>query len=133
MGRNALDILAKHGIEVTEEDLEHSGVKGMRWGRRKKRDSEDDDGPPKPSIKDLTDDELRSKINRLKMEKEFASLTAREVNVGKKIVGGILLDIGKQIAKEYVTSKANQRIYGHPGGIKAALAAAEAATKAVTK
>jgi predicted O-linked N-acetylglucosamine transferase (SPINDLY family) len=132
MGNTAANILTAHGVEFTEDELAQSGVKGMRWGRRKKQSSSEDSRdaePSKPRVKDMSDDDLRSAINRLKMEKEFATLTTPQVNAGKKLVGKMLLDIGQQIAKEYVIAQANRSIYGHPGGMKAALAAAEAAAK----
>jgi hypothetical protein len=132
MGNTTADILTAHGVEFSEDELAHYGKLGMRWGRRKKSSSSEDSGsaePAKPRVKDMSDDDLRSAINRLKMEKEFATLTTPQVNAGKKLVGKMLLDIGQQIAKEYVTAQANKSIYGHPGGMKAALAAAEAAAK----
>jgi hypothetical protein len=102
----------------------------MRWGKRNKRSSsESDAGPHKPSIKDMSDDELRTAINRIKLERELVTLTAPQVSAGRKIAGNLLLDVGKTLAKEYVTAQANRKIYGHPGGLKAALAVAEAAAK----
>ena len=46
MGRSVVDILAEHGVKLTDEELEHSGVKGMRWGKRKKQDSSEADSAP---------------------------------------------------------------------------------------
>lgn len=109
MGRNAADILAGHGIRIEDDELEHAGVKGMKWGRRKKSSSDDSDsGPPKPDVKKMTDDELRSAINRIKMEKEFSKLSAPEVNRGRKIVAELLLDVGKQQAKSYLNRQVEE-------------------------
>ncbi len=132
MGRNINDIFVEHGITLSEEELEHSGVKGMRWGRRKKKSSSEssdsDSGPPKPHVKTMTDDELKSAINRIKLEREFNKLTAPEVSRGRKIVGEILLEVGKKHAKDYVDRKATELIVG--GGAKALLkAAAKASAK----
>lgn len=135
MGISAADVLAEHGIEVEEETLEHYGVPGMKWGRRKaaqrkaKKEARIQTEMERLSVKTMSDDELKAKINRLKLEKEFQSLTTPEINRGQKIVGGILSDVGKSLAKEYVTAQANKRIYGNVGGLKAAVAAAEAAAK----
>ena len=38
----------------------------------------------KQSIKDMSDTELRQKLNRLQMEKQYDQLTKEEVNKGKK-------------------------------------------------
>lgn len=109
MGRDINDIFVKHGITLSEDELEHAGVKGMRWGKRKKKStsesSEEDSGPPKPSVKKMTDDELKSAINRIKLEREFAKLTAPEVSRGRKIVAELLLDVGKQQAKNYLNKQ----------------------------
>jgi hypothetical protein len=103
MGRTINDFLTDVGIEVSEDELAHYGVKGMRWGKRKKHSPSDSTPePPRPDIKKMTDEELRSAINRIKMEKEFSKLTAPEVNRGRKIVGEMLLDVGKQQAKAYL-------------------------------
>lgn len=131
MGRSVKSILAEHGVALTEEELEHSGVKGMRWGRRKKRDSSDSDsGPSKPSIKDMSDDDLKKAIARLKMEKEFTTLTAPQVSAGRKIVANLLLEVGKQQAKDYLNREITKLIVG--GGVKGAvkLATKGAATNA---
>ena len=119
MGRSASDILSKHGITlIPEDELAHYGVLGMRWGKRKNSDkssssssdkktessSKKDEAPKKPDVKKMSDDELRSAINRLKMEREFAQLTAPEVSQGRKIVGEILREVGKQQAKNFINS-----------------------------
>lgn len=126
MGRTVNDILAGHGIGIADEELEHAGVKGMRWGKRKKKSSSDsDDGPKKPDVKKMSDDELRSAINRIKMEKEFKKLTAPEVSRGRQIVGKILLEVGQEVGKEYVKRKATQMVF--EGGAKVAVGVAKAA------
>lgn len=131
MGRNSADILAQHGIVADEETLEHYGVPGMKWGKRRaaRKEARIQNEVERLSVKTMTDEQLKSRINRLKLEKEFNTLTSPEINQGRKIVGGILADVGKSLAKEYVTAQANKRIYGNIGGLKAATAAAEAALK----
>jgi hypothetical protein len=130
MGRDINDILIKHGITLSEDELEHAGVKGMRWGRRKQKSSSDDSdadsGPPKPSVKTMTDDELKSAINRIKMEKEFTKLTAPEVSRGRKLVAEILLDVGKTQAKNHLNRKVESFLVN--GGAKALVTAAAKAS-----
>jgi hypothetical protein len=126
MGRSAADILIEHGVGITDEELGHAGVKGMRWGRRKKKSSSgEDSGPPKPNVKTMSDDDLRNAINRIKMEKEFAKLTAPEVSRGRQIVGKMLLEVGQEVGKEYVKSHAKRLIL--EGGTKGAIAVAKSA------
>lgn len=112
MGRTVSDILGQHGITLSEDELEHAGVKGMRWGRRKKKSSSESDdadsGPPKPNVKTMSDDDLKAAINRIKLEREFTKLTAPEVNRGRKIVGELLLEVGKQQAKSYLNRQVEE-------------------------
>ena len=67
----------------TYNDLYHFGVKGMKWGIRRNRkpkitenDYHDDykRAHKKESVKVLSDNELRSRINRLQMESQYSKL-----------------------------------------------------------
>lgn len=135
MGRSATDILAQHGIGLTEEELEHAGVKGMKWGRRKKerKAAAAEREADIAKIKTMSDDELKSKINRIKLEKEYKKLTSPEISEGRKIVGEILKDYGKQQAKAYLNANGEALL---KGGLKKVLkstvkAAAPAAARQV--
>lgn len=93
---------------MNEEDyLVHYGVLGMRWGHRKVNSSSNGSGRAKKgsiaskysgktkktrktNIKKLSDEELRSKIRRLEMEKRYRDLKKDEVSEGRKLVGEIL-------------------------------------------
>lgn len=126
MGGNINDIFMKHGITLSDDELEHAGVKGMRWGQRKRAKAVKKEAEAaKPKVKDMSDDELKSRINRIKLEKEFAKLTAPEVSRGRKIVGEILTDVGKQQAKNYLNKNIEQlMIGGIKGTVKVAAKAA---------
>ena len=83
--------------------LEHHGVLGMKWGVRrtpaqlgrgkssssKKTTSDDSHEDYKKahsgkSVKSMSDAELRSKLNRLQMERQYSQLSKSDVNRGKK-------------------------------------------------
>ena len=134
---------------VRDEELYHWGIKGMKWGVRrfqnpdgsltpagKKRYSaeggEGEEKPnyapkaPKKNASDYTDDELRTQINRMQMEKQYRDLAGqtnvreddpnkelklqrerlqlqrdvknlkKEINSGQTFVGGVLSDAGKR-------------------------------------
>lgn len=74
--------------------------------------------PKKRTIKDLSDDELRSAINRMQMEKQFKELTEARRDKGKSFVETMIndmvipsaTDIGKQVVKYYMTKGANKMI-----------------------
>ena len=57
---------------------------------------------PNPT-KSMTDAELRQKINRLQMEKQYSQLTTKEKNAGQKMVNEILTNAAKQTATNYVS------------------------------
>lgn len=97
-------------------ELMHYGVLGMRWGVRryknkdgtlttagKKRLSKDKDKVEKKERKvalknrrSLSDVDLKKKIERLKMEKEFKNLTEEDISPGRKYVGEIMSSAGKK-------------------------------------
>ena len=82
-------------------ELMHYGVKGMRWGVRKKRTYHEDyqKAHSKKSVKDMSDTELRERNNRLQMERQYAQMTKKK-NVGAKVISGIIATAGTIVALE---------------------------------
>lgn len=107
--------------------IQHTGVLGMKWGIRRARSSSSsssssktkqhvssESSESKPELKDtkakgsisssikaMSDAELKSKINRIQMEKQYAQLTTREKSAGEKFIKSVLSDAGKQTATKY--------------------------------
>ena len=95
-------------MEKNEEMLEHHGIKGQKWGVRrfqnedgtrtaagKKRERSRSEDPAHEdynkahsgkSVKDRSDAELRTRLNRLQMEKQYSQLTDSDTNKGKEFV-----------------------------------------------
>ena len=65
------------------------------------------DVPKQKSVKDMSDDELRTAVNRLRLEQDYRNLNPQKVSAGKKfanaLVNQVLLpatvEIGKKVVK----------------------------------
>lgn len=118
-------------IDGIDNIIEHFGVKGMKWGIRKDR-SKSSGGKTtgekgtgekaseekvksgksfkKGDVKKLTDKELRERINRLNMEKQYKDLIDKQNNKpapavirGTKRVGSIVASASGMALKNYLT------------------------------
>ena len=116
--------------------LSHFGVKGMKWGVRKDRKkvavssvkSHDDYTKAHSSkgVSEMSDSELRSRINRLQMEQQYSKLTSSEsTSIGRQASGKVLkffgkmaVDIAKELVKNEITRQA--RPYAETAGNAAA-------------
>lgn len=100
-----MEYLTQRGLVLANDSyLNHYGVKGMKWGVRKnssgsvgsKISSAADKVAPqarstkraKTKVKSLSDDELRSAINRMRMEQEYVNMSKSKMSVGEKFVSG---------------------------------------------
>lgn len=108
-------------ILTSNGELYHWGVKGMKWGVRryqnkngtltaagkKRRKSQQKELSPnkkeriarKKDLKNrrtMSDAELKKKIERLKMEKEFKNLTNEDIRPGRTYVKEIMSSAGKK-------------------------------------
>lgn len=108
--------------EYNQNELYHYGIKGMRWGVRR-TDAQLGHNPKKSSgksknvivkskkisskqqrkneMKNMSDAELRSRINRIQMEKQYMQLTEPQLSPGKKFVKDVLTNAAKQTVTNY--------------------------------
>lgn len=83
--------------------LQHYGVLGMKWGRRKKRQAATHDDYARAhsgkSVRSMSDKELRDANNRLQMERQYKTLT-QKTSIGKKAVKAFIGVAGTIVAAE---------------------------------
>lgn len=98
-------------------ELYHHGVKGMKWGIRRTKEvlQKSSEGvneasrlaknlgkggskKAKKATKRLSDDELRRRVSRLNMEKQYNSLTGNDRKRGAEIASNVLATIGSVTA-----------------------------------
>lgn len=109
MANEAIDILEQLGINPnttvdelvhaeSEGELAHYGVLGMKWGKRKGGSSTS----PKVTVKALSDEQLKSAINRMKLENEFIKLATPPPSPGKKAIQAMVAKVAAETAEGYL-------------------------------
>lgn len=78
-----------HNKRMSHSELMHFGVKGMKWGVRKKRikDAKRWTSKKQAKIDGMSDDQLKKANNRLRLEKEYKQLTQTKLEKYRKRVG----------------------------------------------
>jgi 2'-5' RNA ligase len=108
------------------EFLEHYGVKGMKWGKRKSRQTESDsaDSTRTATIKSraktqkttkvFSNEELEAAIKRMRLEQEFSKLSGgidkTRTQKAKSFVAKLLIDTGKQNVSQVAQSESKRFI-----------------------
>ena len=133
------------GKPITGPYREDYGMKGMKWGVRKRavtagRSSSSPDktksGPPKkparPSAKTMSNDELSTVIRRLQLEAQYNQLTATKKSPAKQFIQDILVNAGKSTVQNYANQYLNAAVGSvlNKAGVPSAASITQAAQKA---
>ena len=103
-----------------QEFLMHQGVKGMKWGRRRQASKAQKLNDYAKEAKELSTDDLKNRMERLRLEGEYVKLNAGQVTDGKKIVTNFLGKAANNIAMTLVAgtiTKAGQNYITQKFGI----------------
>ena len=121
------------------DQIVHYGIKGMRWGirrteaqlarargelhstqksskttggifsKKKKKVKTEEPKKTQKKISEMSDEELRARINRLQLEKQYRDLSPKQVSKGRafyeKNIAPALNETVKNIAKDYTNKK----------------------------
>lgn len=93
-----------NGAELAADILEHYGVKGMRWGVRKRSANGKARTTFAKAPSKLSDAELTKRIKRMETEKRYNQLNRQDVSRGKEAATEVLTNSGKKIATTILTS-----------------------------
>ncbi len=91
--------------EKVQEFLSHHGVKGMKWGvRRKSGGTSTARTTFKKPPRKLSNEELQKRIKRMETERKYNSLNAGDKSKGRAFVEEVLSSSGRKVAKGVVTA-----------------------------
>ena len=130
MNQDIQAFIDKHREEKTKPDfLAHYGIPGMRWGKRKgsssvstskksTKSTKSSDAFSKSSknettkskVSKISDTELKKRVARLNLEKQYLDLTKPKQSAGKKFVTSVLNDASKQLATKYAVKYGTEYI-----------------------
>lgn len=90
-------------VTSVDDFLQHFGVKGMKWGKRKNPASADAAGAKtvktvakKKGIHTVSNRELQQAIERMRLEQDFKRLKTNEKPVVTRWISSALLEFGKR-------------------------------------
>lgn len=94
-----------------EAYLLHYGILGMKWGKRSSSVKPSKiKKPRKEKVKNLSDDELRKRINRIQMEKQYSELSAGKIKKGQRVISKILTNSVKTAVGAIVVAETTKAI-----------------------
>lgn len=139
-------MIGPDGLPIDGPYREDQGVKGMKWGVRKRAvASAGSTGPKSPrpttgparkparrSSKTMTNEELNTVINRLRLESQYNQMTASKGDQARQFIKDTLLSAGKSTVQTYANQYLNAAVGTvlNKAGVPSAASITQAAQKA---
>ena len=104
-------------MKTSKDILEHFGILGMKWGRRRGKKTTTTNTSPehknkvllkKKKISEMTNSELKTLNERLQLERSYKELKSTDMSAGKKFIMDLVINTGKQLAQSYVQKNAGE-------------------------
>lgn len=76
--------------DMIEDFLSHYGVKGQKWGVRRRQSQASRDHATNRKLAAMSDAELQQTVNRIRMEKQYKDLEKSKIKKGHDTVKTIL-------------------------------------------
>lgn len=87
-------------MKIADDALAHYGILGMKWGKRKAAKGGNVKKSKKVNpVKKMTDEQLRTKLNRMRMEQEYKKLSKADIANGQRKAQSVLKTVGKLTVK----------------------------------
>lgn len=89
--------------------LAHYGIMGMKWGIRRRRGKDGliipgtRESSSRSSAKTLSTEELRERVQRLNLEKQYRDLTKTQQSQASKFIKDVLVGSAKNVATQQTT------------------------------
>lgn len=104
---------AGRGVTSVADFLEHHGVKGMKWGKRKNAPSADAaaansirTAAKKKGVHTVSNKDLQDAIRRMQLQQDFKRLTVNEKSPVTRWIASTLLEVGKREVQQRAVKKA---------------------------
>lgn len=100
-------------MKSVEDVFMHYGIKGMRWGQKKKNPASGDSkaatstktAAKKQGVHTVSNADLQNAIRRMQLEQDFKRLSVNEKSAATRWVSSTLLEIGKREVQQRVAKK----------------------------